>query len=206
MAAVCARASKTRAMSHQCMIGTLTLTFGTFKASKTARPEDWARRSERGKPMDYTFAGAVPAINCSAASLSRSKCTGRSKARSTHEVSSGTSPVHIRIGVRGERSLIMWAISTPLIPGMRLSVITKSWTLASNTVRASSALRAHSTTKPKLPRNHLVVRRLSSRSSTTRMVFNLGLGSLATGCQHFECAVESDELMVLQTKGPNPNI
>jgi hypothetical protein len=66
--------------------------------------------------------------------------------------------------------LSTWLISRPLIPGMELSVRTRSCDLGSNTRKASSAFRTACTIYPKLLRNHRVMTRVSSRSSTRRIV------------------------------------
>src|ERR1035437_10765723 len=57
------------------------------------------------------------------------------------------------------------AISAPVMPGMALSVTTKSWFVGLNRASASSAFRTESTAYPKLVRNHFVVTRQSSESS-----------------------------------------
>ncbi len=78
--------------------------------------------------------------------------------------------MYMSTGVEGDRSLMTCAISTPVIPGIELSVMMTSWILGSNNARASVGLRAECTAYPKLLRNHFVVRRLSSWSSTNRIV------------------------------------
>jgi hypothetical protein len=68
--------------------------------------------------------------------------TGFSIRKSMHFPFIGASfaQMNMIMGVHGERSLMICAISSPLIPGIKLSVTTKSCSVASNVAKASSAV------------------------------------------------------------------
>jgi hypothetical protein len=106
------------------------------------------------------------------ASLMARRWVGLVMTTSMDERSQGGLPVHIRTGVAGERSLMMWAISPPVMPCMELSVKTRSWRTGLKRSRASPAEFAESTSYPKLLRNILVRRRVSTSSSTRSTVLN----------------------------------
>src|SRR5215469_7749098 len=118
----------------------------------------------------YSPLSTVPR-SLSIASLTSSKLAGLGIRVSMQEGSWGGLPVNMTISVEGERILITWANSAPDIPDMELSVKIKSWVFGSKRESASSALRAVSTTYPTLSKNHFVKTRMSSLSSTSKIVF-----------------------------------
>lgn len=126
-------------------------------------------------PFDDSSDGEPERIR-SRASFNVNRCTGFCITKSRQVRSSGNDPEIMSTGVEGERSLVMCASSRPVMPGIVLSVITRSWVLGSNNASASCAVRADSTTKPKFVKNHFVVMRLASVSSTSNTVLRSGLG------------------------------
>jgi hypothetical protein len=115
------------------------------------------------------------------ASLMASKWVGLVMTRSIAEQSFGGLPVHINTGVNGDRSLMICAISPPVMSGMELSVKTRLCRMGLKISRASCAESTESTSYPKLLRNILVKRRVSILSSTRSTVFD--------GCSEFCCTI-----------------
>ena len=99
---------------------------------------------------------------------------------SMKEVSWGGCPLHISIGVARDRRLMSWANSAPVMPGMELSVRTKSCTAGSKRLSASLAEFTGSTSNPKWLRKIFVKRRVSTLSSTRRTVFDRVFKLLST--------------------------